>query len=345
MSESFVDTIKRLSKNLMDLDDEREVVLERDVVRAYSVLNFVKYESVADVFLGCAAVNLLNAYVKQGDAKIGYTFKSHLGAILNAIDQIGSFLIKVGYDNADNMHLLQIDICGFQFSYKSIEKTGLVDEMAGKIPWDKIRKQCHAQTIFNYAVASPWLTNETLDGDALRTLVEDDAKDFDEGAFVFRSGRLFKILRLEHRKKTHTALANYLREELRQARGELVLLEANFVKVWPLHITFTSVRPHISAVNSVVICDHINLLRKTVENYVDINSLVRGQTYFIVGYCVTYISGGDERMGVNIATDLNHCPILPATQFNEISNDTLSRLYRFGIKEFMASKQRELLYR
>lgn len=345
MTPSFPEQIRELIRELKNPVSPPETMTENDVVRAHTVLNFIQYKTVADVFLGCAAVNLLNAYVKQKDAKIGYAFKLHLGPILNAIDQLGSFLVKVGYDDAKNMKALQIDICGFQFSYKSIERTDLVAELAAKMSWDGIRKQLYARWIFDFALASEWLGNLTLEGDDLRDRVAEDAIDYENGAFVFRQQRLVKVANINHKKRSLTILANYLRDKLRQADGELVLLEGNFAKVWDKHVTFTSIRPHISGINSVVVCDHINLLKNLLQACVPLDSLVKGNSYFILGYCKPYFSGGYERMGVVPATDLGHRPILPMTEFDRISNSTFQRLYRFPIDESIANKQKELIYR
>lgn len=342
---AFVDEVHNLVRKLKTARGPTELVSERDVVRAYCVLNFIRYENIADVFLGCAAVNLLNAYVKNGDAKIGYTFKSHLGEILNAIDRLQSFLIKVGYDNTRQMHLLQIDISGFQFSFKSVEMTELVDELARAIPWDGFRKQQYSCSIFDFALMCPEVSNLTLSGDDLRAKVLGDVIDFEHGAFEFRDGRLVKIANLNHSKKPLTEVVNFLREKLREAEGELVLLEGNFTKVHDKHVTFTAIRPHISGVNSVIVCDHINLTRWVLRRYVDERALRKGQTYFILGYCRPYPKGVWNRMGVHIAEDLDHLPILPADEFHKITNSTFARLHRFSIEEFMARKQSELVYR
>ena len=60
-----------------DEQDPKEHVLESDVASAMILLNLISYKNVADIFLGCAAMNLINAYVNQGfcrDYLKGYFF-------------------------------------------------------------------------------------------------------------------------------------------------------------------------------------------------------------------------------------------------------------------------------
>ena len=63
----FKDEVKELSKVVLSFQDceEREYITDDEAIAAINVLNFSKYNKVPDVFLGCAAYNLLNVYVKQ----------------------------------------------------------------------------------------------------------------------------------------------------------------------------------------------------------------------------------------------------------------------------------------
>lgn len=344
---TYFEQLKSLVLKLKDANIPEEEILEKDVVRALSVLNYIAYLSVADIFLGCAAVNLLNAYVKRKDSKVSYSFKCHLGPILNAIARLRPLFVTVGYDNSRNWHMLQIDFKGFQFSYKAIKQSDFVKQLSGKaLEWDGVRKQPYARTIFDFALSSEFLSDETLDHSSLREKISSDCIDHDKGAFVFRDGRIVKIANIDYKKERLTPMANYLREKLLEAQGELVLLEGNFAKVYDRHVTFTSVRPHISRINSVIACDHINLKKDDLQRFVDLPSLKKGHSYFILGYCRPY-SGKDgaERIGVNLAMDLGHSPILGMDEFKVISKSTFERLHRFPIDKFIACKEKELIYR
>lgn len=98
-----------------------EIIEEEDVVKAMVLLNVISYKKIADVFLGCAAINLVNAYVKQDNSKLNYGFKRHLIELLKGVEDINQpKTIQVDYDNRNKQQILMIVIWNFQFSYKFI---------------------------------------------------------------------------------------------------------------------------------------------------------------------------------------------------------------------------------
>lgn len=119
ISELRYDTIARQN-------EEKEYINEYEVVRALNVANFCAYKNVADIFLGCAAINLVNTFVKQDGANLNYEFRRHLRRILLSIWELKDKRIQVCIEQKGTNNILIIEICGFQFSFKGEKESGIV---------------------------------------------------------------------------------------------------------------------------------------------------------------------------------------------------------------------------
>ena len=323
---------------------EPEIIDEEDVVAAFVVLNYIKYEKVPDIFLGCAAANLLNTYIKQENTKINYQFRRHLENILKGIEDVNQTkTIKVFHDDTKKSGLLMIVFWDFQFSFHAERATSQISKIQHKneIEWDGIRKQLCAKSIFNFALKSTWIKNETLEGRNLCELVEQEVLCYKDGGYKFIDGQLIKQKDIVYGEKfTDVNLKNYFREQLKQCSDRPVILTAKFKRIWDKHITFTTVRPYIKGCHTYTICDHINLFRPDVEKVYDISELESNRKYYIIGFCTPYLNG--KRMGVKLALDYEFKPLYSADEFNKIPIDVFSECHRFSIEKYLRTNQKHL---
>lgn len=342
----FKDELKAFSEIVLEYQKagNKEVVTDEDAVRSLIVLNYIKYEKVPDAFLGCAAINLLNTYVKQDNAQIGYRFRRHLYSLLKGIEDINqNKTINVFFDDNSPDGTLMIIFWGFQFSFHGEKRTAEIVKLQRKndIEWDGIRKQLCSKQIFDFALNSDWISNKTQDGKDLRLLIENELTDYNNGAFKFINGELIKTRNVKQgERNTDVYLKNYIRKELEEYQDRPVILIGTFKKIWDKHITFTTIRPYIQGCQSFTICNHINLYRRDVEKVMDIQSLERNNKYFIIGFCEPYKQS--DRMGVKLAIDYNFCPIIKAGNVRDIPSDVFSVCHTFSLEKYLSSKQKHL---
>ena len=90
------------------------------------------------------------------------------------------------------------------------------------------------------------------------------------------------------------------------------------------------------SIYSIVICDHINIARRDLEQFIDLDKLVFGQRYYLIGYCKPY---GTGRMGVNLYKEDGVTPIFGIHEFSKMSKDILSICHRFSIEDYMSKVQ------
>ena len=321
----------------------QEIIEEEDIVKAMILLNLIKYRKIADVFLGCAAINLVNAYVKQKNAKLGYNFKRHLLELLKGIEDINQpKTIQVDFDNSTHQQILMIVIWDFQFSYKCIYYSDQIKKLEGlnHIPWDGLRKQPYAKTIFDFAISSPFITKETLGGNNLSDMLKEEFELYKSGKYSFKDEKLFKKGNFNVAKdEEDKELKNYYRIKLSECKHRPVILTGRFKKIWDKHVTFITIRPFIEGVSRLTVCNHINLLRRDVERCINIDELIEGHRYYIIGYCTVY---GDGRMGVKLAIDENFSPLFKMSEFEKIPRDILSTCHRFSIEEYTSLRQKKM---
>lgn len=335
ISELRYDTIARQN-------EEKEYIHEYEVVRALNVANFCAYKNVADIFLGCAAINLVNTFVKQDCANLNYQFRRHLRRILLAIWELKDKRIQVCIEQKGTFNILIIEICGFQFSFKGEKESEIVRKIAkGRyLKWDGIRKQQCASTIFLSAQCNDFISNLTTSGNNLLDLLDMEETNYDNGYYEFVNGKLIK--KGNHELLDHSDddahLVNYMRINLLEHNNRPALFVGTFAKAWPKHVTFIRIRPLIGSLQTTTICDHINIYRETIEKFISVNDLVKNKKYVIVGYCRKYHNS--DRMGVSLADNLGGCPIHDFMHFKEFPTDMLDKCHRFNIEEYFAIKNR-----
>lgn len=338
---SFIDQLNILQEDVKQLQSSKEIVYEEDVIRAFVILNYIKYNNVADVFLGCSALNLLNTYVKQSDSKIDYTFRLHLQTLLKGIEDINrDNILSVYFD--DSKRMIMFVFGNFQFSFHGEKHSDLVKRLEnGQLVWDGIRKQMCSVTIFDFASSNNYISNKTTSNNILSTLVDEELDSYNSGFYRFIKGKLVKVRDVNRR--PHKILnydKNYVRLLLFQCTDRPVILTGIFKKIWDKHVTFTTVRPYIKGCQTETICNHINLYRPHVEQCFDMSKFVKDKRYFIIGYCKKYPRC--DRMGVQLALDYKPSPLFRVHDFYDMPQNIFEDCHRFEIDNFISSKQRHL---
>lgn len=342
----FKDELGIFNKIVLSRQNEsaNETIDEMDVVKALIILNFLKYNKVPDAFLGCSAMNLLNTYAKQDNAKINYEFRKHLVTILKGIEDINQpKTIRIFFEQKDGNNVLMIIFWDFQFSFQNEKNSEIIRRLqtSKDIPWDGVRKQKCAKTIFDFALNNSWISDMTGMGNSLRNMLRTEMVSYEMGEYSFINGMVIKtkgiIPGVEHKEKY---FKNYFRDLLKQYQDRPVLLHGKFKRIWDKHITFTTIRPYIQGVHTLTICDHINLYRPDVEKVYDITKFEKNRKYYIFGYCTPYRDG--NRMGVKVALDFPFRPIYSADEFREIPDDIFGYCQQFSIEYFLRANQTHL---
>lgn len=344
---SFKSGVSAFQNRIFDMQEKgipKEYIGEDDVVKAMIVLNLISYKNEADVFLGCASINLVNAYMKQKKPKLGYNFRRHLNNLLKGIDDIKQpQTIQIIYDNSSNLQILMVVICNFQFSYKFVYYSEQIRKIEAPniIEWDGLQKQPYAKTVFDYALASPYITKETLGGNNLINKLNEELLLYKSGNYVFRNNKLIKKGMISVATNyVDKELKNYYRIKLLECNERPVILTGKFERIWEKHVTFSEIRPYIEGLSSLTtVCDHINLLLTDVEKYIELDALKKNKRYYIIGYCAEY---GNGRIGVNLATNNSYTPIFLMDNTKRIPRDILSTCHRFSIEEYISRRQKRL---
>ena len=320
-----------------------ELISEEDVVAALVSLNILPYKSIADCFFGCAAVNLLNSYVKQKNSKLNYGFKRHLIEILKGIDDLNvPNIIQVTYDNRHNQGILQITFWKFQFSFKSIRFSEQIDRIESRsfIEWDGIRKQPYALSIFNSVYNCELISEMSLGGVDFKQKVEDEIELYKKGDYIFAKGNLFKRKNIKKGEDLNNdELKNYYRKKLCECGDRPVILTGKFVRTFRNYATFITVKPYIGGADAITVCDHINLLISDINKILPVNNLIKGHRYYIIGYCNEY---GKGRMGVKLATNCGIETIFEMNDFGKLDKDVISVCHRFSIERNLGRTIRSL---
>lgn len=142
--------------------NQKEVVSNKLSHIALHIIKNKEIETQKDVLVFCAALNVLNTYVKQKDSKMGYFFKSYINRLFVALKNNEIPGIKIGMDidvsrkgNAIAYVIVQIE--NVQFSFHQIKVTNEAAELiyssdiVTDLQFDGLRKQKCAVTIFEMA--------------------------------------------------------------------------------------------------------------------------------------------------------------------------------------------------
>ena len=126
---------------------------------------------------------------------------------------------------------------------------------------------------------------------------------------------------------------NYYRLLLSKAGDKPIVLRGKYKRTWDSHVTFTTIRPYIEGVHTKTVCNHINILRSEVENQIDIETLVKNRTYFIIAYCHEY-RDGSGRIGLSLASNTFERTLFIVDDIKYITDEVIDKCYRFNVEEF-----------
>lgn len=153
------DILKKDQQDYVDLQSgAKEVVSLEDATFAYTIVENLEYKTPIDYYIGSAALNLLNTYVKQEDSLIGYSFKKNTAKIVDALAKADLPELTIDLQMESGMKLLMILICEeVQFSFHQPTVTDCQFEAFQKkkgkrLVWDGIRKQQCAVSVFHHAI-------------------------------------------------------------------------------------------------------------------------------------------------------------------------------------------------
>lgn len=160
--QDYCDTVNRLC---IAMQGRSEIVSASEVERALGYAKNLPLKTAGETMLFCAAINLMNAYVKQKNNRMifGYGFKSYLGRLIQTLKDkpIENVDYCITRDNGNP--LLIVLISGLQFSFHGIP-CRKSDIQAQRIPFDGVRKQPCAHTLLMLAEANPFLGTDGASG-------------------------------------------------------------------------------------------------------------------------------------------------------------------------------------
>lgn len=173
-------------------DAPREVLSEEDAFKAYAYIKHMRIADAGDVVLFCAAMNLLNTYVKQDQDDIGYAFKQETEHLVGILWNVPIDDVLVDYQMDKGSSLLVVEIFGLQFSFHQIQKTEELKKLDAQnvtenvLKWDGVRKQMCAKTLFDRAAANrERRCMETYRGKDLEEKIESMLANFRKGTMGF----------------------------------------------------------------------------------------------------------------------------------------------------------------
>ena len=93
---------------------------------------------------------------------------------------------------------------------------------------------------------------------------------------------------------------------------------------------FTTIRPYIEMRKTYTICDHLNVKRRILEKWYQLDRCYHNRKFYLIGKPSTYNHYGDIRGCLILNQELGIQPVI----FNEekddkITQDILSKLYKF----------------
>lgn len=180
----------RLNNECIRLQDaDKEYISDEDAFASYVYVREMKLELEGDFLLFLACINLLNTYVKQSDAKIGYAFKREIDYFIDVCIRMNNNVLRISEENDGSKgNLLMIQINSIQFSFHSAlyKNDGIV--LDNTIKWDGVRKQKCALTIYNNCRSNKLLrSNITYRGADLDMVVDRYLDNYRRGYMDFNS--------------------------------------------------------------------------------------------------------------------------------------------------------------
>lgn len=193
MNAEFERFCREMNKSCLALQEgPKEIVSGEEAFLAYAYIRQMRIADAGDVILFCAAMNLLNTYVKQDQDDIGYGFKGETDHLVGVLWNAPIADVKVDYQRDKGMSLLVVDIFGLQFSFHNI---GITEELKkldaqhvteNALKWDGVRKQMCASTLFGRARENMLRrSNETFRGKDLEKKIVKMLGNYREGKMTF----------------------------------------------------------------------------------------------------------------------------------------------------------------
>lgn len=159
----FINYTKRLNEIALSKQKEvePELLTEEDIIKAITYINNMQIEDTGDCLIFLSALNLCNAYVKQNNSKITYSFKKcieYFIEVLNYRNIKDIYISKI----KNNGTLFIFQIGEIQFSFHDEKPVDINKQYIKELSWDGIKKQKCAKTIFNSAINNKIrVTNKT----------------------------------------------------------------------------------------------------------------------------------------------------------------------------------------
>ena len=169
----FLNYTKKLNQLAIkkQIETNLEEISEEDVVKAIAYLNNIYIEDTGDCLIFLAALNLCNAYVKQNNSKITYTFKKCIEYFIDILNKKELKNILVG-KSKNNGTLFIFQIGEIQFSFHDEKQIEINEKYLSNLKWDGIKKQKCSKMLFESAINNKIrTTNKTYKGENLQEYV------------------------------------------------------------------------------------------------------------------------------------------------------------------------------
>jgi hypothetical protein len=191
----FIKYTKKLNEIALNKQNEKEteILNEEDIIKAITYLNYMLIEDTGDCLIFLSALNLCNAYVKQNNSKITYSFKKCIEYFLEIINYKNIKDLYV-YKNKNNGTLFIFQIGEIQFSFHDEKLVEINEQYIKELSWDGIKKQKCAKTLFEQAINNNVrTTNKTYRGKNLKEKVEKTLENYKEKKIDIKDLLILKI--------------------------------------------------------------------------------------------------------------------------------------------------------
>ena len=174
----FINYTKKLNILAKKLQNETEIINEEDIVKAITYINNMIIEDTGDCLIFLSSLNLCNAYVKQTNSKIGYTFKKYIEYLVDILNHKSIKDIHISKIK-NNGTLIIFQIGQIQFSFHDEKKIEINEKYLSELTWDGIKKQKCAKSIFYSATNNKIrTTNKTFRNHDLEEKVNKTLKNY-----------------------------------------------------------------------------------------------------------------------------------------------------------------------
>ena len=174
----FETSCREINRKLAELQSgEKETVSDETCAKAIIIVKNMLLEDIGDALLYAASLNALNTWIKQegnGKKQVGYFFKSCTRMLARFLMEHPCKELKLEIQQDQGVTLLVAEICSLQFSFHQVPVTEenlqfLAKDMENpSLPWDGIRKQHNAETLFEFAWKNPYgRSSRMMDGTSL----------------------------------------------------------------------------------------------------------------------------------------------------------------------------------